>query len=532
MDTRIDLAIALQEARTVDEVASIAVQTTAGTSSFVVSRSDGTHQILWSQMPDLTASQVTAFGLSQSSQTGLSWPLVAYGVPFGHWIHHGSPPESDVADWARRLVGSALHRVMVSEGLLSERNDAEIRLDQMLCVSEAVASLDPQTVLNTCLKTAVSITGADVGYAVASPPSGASLTSDWGLGPVIESIRLKAGLSLPEAMESGHRLRLRTAFAVREAIADTEMRDNLDSLWMEPIEYNGVPLGSVVVVNVDHEDTSVAEQLAAVLRLGATSLQNALLHQQILEQQKLEEQLKVAGEIQQGLLPPPAGRIRRLAFAASAVPCDACGGDYYDYFELDDDRTAFVLGDATGHGVPAAIMVTAAQAAIRAVLENTSDLRSACKKLNRIFNRDFVEDRFITLVILIHRDSTGEVHYVNAGHVPPLLVYRKQADRVEEGRTTGPPLGMLPEISYGVESIEPLAAGDRLVLLTDGVHEARHPESGMFGLERTKALIKAHAAKPPGAFVDIVQSDIQAFMSPASRSDDTTVLCIQAEADE
>ncbi|MEO1337347.1 MAG: SpoIIE family protein phosphatase, partial [Myxococcota bacterium] len=324
-------------------------------------------------------------------------------------------------------------------------------------------------------------------FAIVKRSDAKDATVDLGLGPVLDELRLAASDErLLKSLVRGEALILQDADQVREALQATESLEALANLWGLPLIHQGHCLGALVLVNCKSPYSRVEPQLDSALRIGATALQNALLHPASLEREKLLEPLRVAGEIQRQLLPAGSGRVGPIEFAASAVPCDACGGDYFDHVVLKNGRIALVLGDVTGHGVPAAILVTAAQATVRAVLDTESNLGAAVLEMNRLFNREFTDDRFITLIILLIDPDTGRIEYANGGHAPPLFVYRAQQDAVEEFTATGPPLGMLPGVPYGTGMIDALGPNDGIYILSDGIHEAVSEAEGMFGMEQTK----------------------------------------------
>ncbi|MEM7675405.1 MAG: PP2C family protein-serine/threonine phosphatase [Myxococcota bacterium] len=525
IDHRLAVALRLQEARTAREVGLIASEITQTQSTFAVHEDEDRLRVVWTQSHRLRPDQYIEGALEQT----VAWSLSAHGARYGLWFHHidASNPNPDIA-WLRELTGRALHRTMVYEGLIAARDSAQLHIDQLANLATVVSTLDPAAALQSLMHAAVSMTDSETGFAIVCRPNACDITVDWGLGPVLDELRLKSSDdSLLSAVLRGETYILQDAEQVDATLKTAPCLETLTNLWGLPLLHQGQCLGTLILVNSKSAYSFVEPQIESALKIGSTALQNALLHQGSLEREKLLEQLRVAGEIQRKLLPAGSGAIGNLQFAASAVPCDACGGDYFDHIALKSGRIALILGDVTGHGVPAAILVTAAQATVRAVLDTESDLSVAVHEMNRLFNREFTEDRFITLVVLLIDPETGRLEYVNAGHAPPLFIYRAREATIEEFKSTGPPLGMLPGVPYDTGVIEPLGPDDGIYILSDGIHEAVSQTEGMLGLDRTKEFIHEHRALRPQEFVARLQSYVADYVAPGARNDDSTVLCVR-----
>jgi len=244
----------------------------------------------------------------------------------------------------------------------------------------------------------------------------------------------------------------------------------------------------------------------------------------------LENELQLARRVQSDLQPRPHSVSPHVDFAASAVAADHVGGDFYDIFETASGQIAIVLGDVSGKGVSAALLVSVLQGAIRS--STASQHESACEQINRMLCERTACERFATLFWGVFDPSSGTLHYVNAGHAAPMLVHKGQnrIERLDEG---GPVLGMLPTASYSAGTVE-VQASDMLVLYSDGINEATDRNEKEFGEDRIKELITNTADATPAEVCERVMNRVTAFASDGAPPDDRTLLVVrfpQSEAD-
>ncbi len=269
------------------------------------------------------------------------------------------------------------------------------------------------------------------------------------------------------------------------------------------------------------------EFLTALGNLAFVSLHNAFLVEQQIEKERLEEEMRLAREIQEGLQPQTIPPIRGLEIAAIALPSRHVAGDYYDVLRLDDDRLLLAIADVTGKGVPASLLMSNLQACIHVMAPLDITLEEAVAHANRVICENTGFDKFITFFTGIYDARDRSFQYVNAGHNPPMLVHPDGAvELLEEG---GLLLGVLRDASYARGTVT-LAPGDVLALFTDGVTEAMSPEGEEYGEERLEALLKAHRHRPARAILEAVREDIRRFTGDAATlSDDLTMLVVKAE---
>ena len=236
-----------------------------------------------------------------------------------------------------------------------------------------------------------------------------------------------------------------------------------------------------------------------------------------------ERERAAAREIQARLLPARLPDIPGYGLAAAWRPARGVAGDHYDAFPLPDGRVALCLADVSGKGLPAALLAAQLQGTLRALSGEAMAPAALCTSLNRSLAAQLAPEQFVAFVYGVFDASRGELTYVNAGHVPPLLLRKDGTHaRLESG---GPVLGQIPGAAYREESVR-LAPGDRLVLATDGVLEATAASGDEFGEDRLRALVR----KTPGGEVarlpETILDAALAFADGALHDDATiVVLC-------
>jgi serine phosphatase RsbU (regulator of sigma subunit)/anti-sigma regulatory factor (Ser/Thr protein kinase) len=241
--------------------------------------------------------------------------------------------------------------------------------------------------------------------------------------------------------------------------------------------------------------------------------------------QRFEQELEVARLIQQNFLPRELPDLPGWEIAAYYRPAREVGGDFYDVIPLPDGRVAFVVGDVTDKGVPAALVMSATRSVLRASAQRLIEPGLVLERVNEHLCPDMPEKMFVTCLYGVLDPSSGHLRFANAGHDLP---YVKTADGVIELRARGMPLGLMPGMSYE-EKEAILAPGDSVLLHSDGVVEAHDPDRGMFGFPRLKEVM---AGVPGGQeLIDRVLSDLDAFTGPeAEQEDDITMVTLQRSA--
>jgi len=270
-----------------------------------------------------------------------------------------------------------------------------------------------------------------------------------------------------------------------------------------------------------------AELLEFFASAAAVSIEKALLHRQVLEKQRIEDQLRVAREVQAGLLPGAPPDLPGWDIAAVALPTGAIGGDYYDYVPLDRDRLGLVVADVSGKGIPAALIMATFRAALRTEMRRRASLPAVAAQLNGAVLEFRDASRFVTAVCAVLDVTTGGLTYVNCGHNPPLVL-RGGGGR-ETLRRGGAALGLFARERFRAGTVR-LEPGDSLVLYTDGVVEPADAREAEFGEERLEAAIRAAGDRPASEALRSVIEATRAFSGRDRYDDDFTLVVVRREA--
>lgn len=272
------------------------------------------------------------------------------------------------------------------------------------------------------------------------------------------------------------------------------------------------------------EELELLSNFSAQTALVAENLE--LLSEKI-EKQKLEEQLRVARDIQKGLLPKDIPVIRGLEVEALIRFCLDVAGDYYDIISLPDGNIVFAVGDVAGKGVGPALLMANLQASLRTTQEIGISLEETAEKINRIIYENTPPDLFITFFVVKIDSNTGKLSYVNAGHNPPILARRN--GEIEILKYGGLLLGVEP-ITIFKESTSNLNDGDVLLLYTDGVSEARNSREEEFGEDRIIEILRKGSSLPLQDLLNLIEKTVEEFHGSSEYLDDFTMLAIRKQS--
>lgn len=277
-------------------------------------------------------------------------------------------------------------------------------------------------------------------------------------------------------------------FEMANSISDFRIR----SIIVAPLlDSDGEPLGAIQMDTLDAKrqfETGDLEILASIATQAGVAIENAQLHEQVVQQQRVEQDLELARNVQRAFLPDKNPGLDGYEFYSYYHPADQIGGDYFDYIQLSDGRLAIIVADVVGHGVAAAMLMAKLSAETRFLLASQASPSVAITKLNNHIANLGVE-KFVTLLCLVLDPGTGKLEIVNAGHMAPLWL-RASGDVEEPGdEAAGVPIGILEDFEYEQAAID-ISKGDRLVLYTDGINEAPDKEGAMFGIQRLQDMVK------------------------------------------
>ncbi|MHC5024423.1 MAG: SpoIIE family protein phosphatase [Planctomycetota bacterium] len=243
--------------------------------------------------------------------------------------------------------------------------------------------------------------------------------------------------------------------------------------------------------------------------------------------EKVERDLSLAREIQRGLLPANAPDVAGFEIAGWNQAADETGGDFYDWLELPDGRIVMTLADVTGHGVGPALIVAVYRAYMRASTTfGESQLNDALAHVNDLLHADIPADRFITAVVAVLQPDTGEMDMLSAGHAP-LLYYEASSGTVLTWDADAVPLGIVEGMSYETPRRFTFAAGDMLVLLTDGFFEWANAEGEQFGIRRLEAFVRDHQQLPAEELIQALHHAVLEHAGGTEQGDDLTMVVVR-----
>ena len=243
------------------------------------------------------------------------------------------------------------------------------------------------------------------------------------------------------------------------------------------------------------------------------------------ERERIEQELQVARRIQQELLPETIPELEGWRIAAYYGPAREVGGDFYDFLELSSGRLGLVVGDATGHGMPAALVMATTRGMLRAVVQFSESPGEVLARVNEALVADIPPSTFVTCFYGVLDPESGRFLYANAGHNPPC---RRHNGRADELRARGMPLGLMPGTGYE-EKEAVLEAGDSTLFYSDGLVEAHDPQREMFGFPRLRRLVAEHAEE--NSLVDFLMDELRSFTGKGwEQEDDITLLTLQRPA--
>jgi steroid delta-isomerase-like uncharacterized protein len=243
---------------------------------------------------------------------------------------------------------------------------------------------------------------------------------------------------------------------------------------------------------------------------------------EIQERERIEQELQVARQIQQALLPEAVPELYGWQLAAYYKPAREVGGDFYDFLELEDGHLGLVVGDATGKGMPAALVMATTRGMLRAVAQSSDSPGEVLRRVNDALYPDIPSEMFVTCFFAILDPKNGSLSYANAGHDLPYLW---QGGDAEELRARGMPLGLMPEMSYE-EREAVVGEGDNVLFYSDGLVEAHDPSYEMFGFPRLEALISERGKER--SLEEALLEELYSFVGESwEQEDDITLLTLR-----
>jgi phosphoserine phosphatase RsbU/P len=468
--------------------------------------------------------------------------IISFGVEDSYEIIYRS-----AAHAAEQSIPNLLTRMehITGSDIVASSGARLSKLDQLLAATALLHSQLPlDEVLGMMLDHAISVMDADRGVLLEADDRGALH---------VRLARRSGGLRLPPESLAPSQTAIQLALRKREAVITEDLAQaEMDLQAAQSIVAQR--LRAVVVIPLyafSHAKTAESivslqqGQFLGVLYLdsrrpaafskldrqlldaftdqAASILDNARLVARERERQRLEQEINIARDIQQALLPRNFRDYPHLSVTGCNFPCLSVGGDYFDVFPLSDNRTAFLIADVSGKGLGAALLTQLLQGALSGMTLGTDPAR-LFNHLNRFLCDHAEVGRYATMFFGI-LDERGGLEYINAGHPSPILI--RQNGSAEEAFTEGSfPVGLVPEAEYCAAAVK-LEPGDTLVLFSDGVTEAMDPNEDFFGIPRLVQLLTGHNDTPLDEMQKMLLEAVENFSRGASQADDLTLLLVR-----
>ncbi len=398
------------------------------------------------------------------------------------------------------------------------------------------STLDLSELLDLILKIARTETKADRGSVFLVEKSQRELWSIVASGLDHQEIRVPFGRGVAgRVAETGETINVEDAYSLEffDASFDAKFQYKTKSLLCLPIRHhNGEIVGVVQLLNQTGEGRFTAEHEDFLMRLTghmAMALENARLHREALEKQRMERDLVLARGIQRSLLPEHPPVVPGYDIAVVSEICNEVGGDYYVFLNLGPHTLLLVTAEVQGRGVHSALVMADLHAALRALVMHLHSLEVLTLSLNEMVYNEVRSQRFLSIflgLIDIHR---GGLHYINAGHVPPVLIRHATGEHklLQEG---GPVIGLMPGSEYrrGSTRFEP---GDVLVCCTDGIPEAVNKGGEQFGARRVLRSAVRNRQKSAQAISEAVMEECNAYCAGGPPADDRVLIVVKVADD-
>jgi len=290
--------------------------------------------------------------------------------------------------------------------------------------------------------------------------------------------------------------------------------------------------GIIYADSPTHQATFSTEHLDILTTLASVAsirVENATLLEERMERERMERELELATEIQQRFQPSGPPSVAGYEFQGISFSCYEIGGDYYDFIRREEDGSILVaLGDVSGKGTAAALLMSSLHAAIHAQIAAKRSLEETVRSINKYLVENTPANRFVTLFIAELNPATHEIKFINAGHNPPLLGRADGA--IEQLESGGLPLGLMEYSDYEA-GFTRLNSGDALIIYSDGVSEANNIREEEFGLDRLSQVITSNISRSASGIRDKVESALSDFTGTAPANDDITLVIVKKVAE-
>ena len=341
-----------------------------------------------------------------------------------------------------------------------------------------------------------------------------------------------------------HQWRHTLSYGVEYTLLPDQMQERLNDLnvttltnlqmpdWVQgfesiiPVLHDNKPLAYAFIGNMEHQHIASIKEILpfihTITNIIVVAIENKRLNKEAIKQAQMQKEMELAARMQQMLFPSKLPSNTRIDIAATYLPHQQVGGDYYDYIELNKDELLICLADVSGKGISAALLMSNFQANLNARANHFTSIREIVVELNESVNKTAKGEKFITVFLALINTRNNRLTYINAGHNPPLLFTGDQCVLLDTGSTG---LGMFEELPFLKEGVADFPSGATLFCYTDGIVEQENKAGDAFGLEKVMELIVRH--KDAYTMKDLhlrIVDEFSKFSLQAESLDDVTLL--------
>lgn len=431
-------------------------------------------------------------------------------------------PENNLAEMAQQL------QTLRAENQRLRRGLEELALLNELA-REIGASLNTQEIVQTIIRRSLRAVHAEQGVITLLEPE--TLASMKTLVRTRVSSAQQTAFHLEQSLQ-GWMLLNKKALVVNDPQHDerfhgVQWEGTIRSLVCVPLLIKSALKGILTLYNKKEAAGFSAEDqrlLGIIASQSAQVIENARLYEEEQTLLHMQQEMRLATKIQLELLPKHAPALAGYDLAGKSIPAQSVGGDYFDFIAIDEHRLALCVGDISGKGLPAALLMANLQATMRGLTLTRSTVSECVGRANRLLHQSTDSEKFATLFYGVLDTERHSFCYSNAGHNDPFVLSRQSAPRPL--KTGGIMLGLLPQRTFAEETIT-LAPGEVLVIYSDGITEAVNVLDEQFGEERLLAVLQAHWNASASELVERLLAAVQQHAGTAPQADDMTVLLVR-----
>lgn len=348
-----------------------------------------------------------------------------------------------------------------------------------------------------------------------------------GVDEPIKEVRISRTV-MNEVIENGKSVLTSDAQQDPKFVSQTLILQGIRSVLAVPLSVDERDVFGIIYADSPTQSATFNSEhldiLTTLASVASIRVENASLLDERINRERMERELELATEIQQRFQPSAPPAIDGYEFQGISFSCYEIGGDYYDFIQSPDGTMLIALGDVSGKGTAAALLMSSLHAAIHGQVAAKTPLADAIVSVNQYLADNTPANRFVTLFAAELDPKTATLRYINAGHNPPLI---GRADgTVEQLSAGGLPLGIMPMAEYEAGEMT-LNAGDVLIIYSDGVSEANNIAEEEFGLDRLTAVLKANIQRTASGIRDKVESALSEFTGTAPANDDITLVIVK-----